>query len=204
MLLPLLLTAVPACARQWQLQTDYSGRTFFDNFEFFDQADPTHGHVSYVNSSTAFIDGLAFWTKDDTPGIQAEHWKHTALNEPRKSVRISSKDTFAGGLFIFDVALFPHGCGVWPALWMLGKAGPWPHGGEIDILENVHSSVRISMLCILLLGAGLGVGSILGHWGIRTVRGVAVVRSRAGMGRMGGLSTRVEVESLRCCGRVMD
>lgn len=135
---------------QWKLQTSYDGPTFFDHFDFFDQPDPTNGLVNYVSRDQAFRDGLAFWTVDGVPGIQAEHWKHTQLNEHRNSVRITSKATFAGGLYVFDIKMFPYGscvqyvitpgCGIWPALWMLGVDGPWPAGGEIDILEGVHNS----------------------------------------------------------------
>ena len=32
-------------------------------------------------------------------------------------------------------ALLPCGHGAWPAIWMLGEAGPWPQRGEIDIAE---------------------------------------------------------------------
>ncbi len=31
----------------------------------------------------------------------------------------------------------PVGAGLWPAFWMLGTAGHWPAGGEIDIMENI-------------------------------------------------------------------
>jgi beta-glucanase (GH16 family) len=31
----------------------------------------------------------------------------------------------------------PVGTGLWPAFWMLGTAGKWPAGGEIDITENI-------------------------------------------------------------------
>jgi beta-glucanase (GH16 family) len=31
----------------------------------------------------------------------------------------------------------PVGAGIWPAFWMLGTAGNWPAGGEIDIMENI-------------------------------------------------------------------
>lgn len=34
-------------------------------------------------------------------------------------------------------AKLPSGRGVWPAIWMLGSAGRWPAGGEIDIMEFV-------------------------------------------------------------------
>jgi hypothetical protein len=71
--------------------------------------------VTYVNKSQAFGEGLAFWTADGIPGIQAEHWATTNVGDARNSVRITSKALYAGGLFIFDVALMPWGCGVWPA-----------------------------------------------------------------------------------------
>jgi len=34
----------------------------------------------------------------------------------------------------------PIGAGLWPAFWMLGTAGKWPAGGEIDIMENIPES----------------------------------------------------------------
>jgi beta-glucanase (GH16 family) len=34
----------------------------------------------------------------------------------------------------------PVGAGLWPALWMLGTAGHWPAGGEIDIMENIPAT----------------------------------------------------------------
>jgi beta-glucanase (GH16 family) len=34
----------------------------------------------------------------------------------------------------------PVGAGLWPAFWMLGTAGHWPAGGEIDIMENIPAT----------------------------------------------------------------
>src|ERR1041385_1108818 len=31
----------------------------------------------------------------------------------------------------------PAGAGLWPAVWAMGAAKPWPENGEIDIMENV-------------------------------------------------------------------
>ena len=42
----------------------------------------------------------------------------------------------------------PVGAGLWPAFWMLGTAGNWPAGGEIDIMENIPEAGGS--------GAGLG------------------------------------------------
>jgi beta-glucanase (GH16 family) len=35
----------------------------------------------------------------------------------------------------------PVGAGLWPAFWMLGTAGKWPQGGEMDIMENIPEKV---------------------------------------------------------------
>lgn len=70
-------------------------------------------------------------------------------------VRISTKKTYNGGLFIADFFAMPHGCSVWPAYWSVGpnwpSAGTFPRvyhihdriliifTGEIDVLEGVHN-----------------------------------------------------------------
>lgn len=34
----------------------------------------------------------------------------------------------------------PSGCSTWPAWWLLSATGPWPAGGEIDIVEGVNNA----------------------------------------------------------------
>jgi hypothetical protein len=79
------------------------------------------------------------------------------------SVRISTTAKYNQGLWILDVEQAPWGCGTfslytlsegsrgndmakliylssgtWPAYWSTNEN--WPNDGEIDIIENVHSS----------------------------------------------------------------
>jgi hypothetical protein len=56
----------------------------------------------------------------------------------RDSIRISSKRAFDESVVIIDLEHMPHGCGTWPAFWSLSQKGPWPRGGEIDIIEVAH------------------------------------------------------------------
>lgn len=35
-------------------------------------------------------------------------------------------------------ARFKSAKGAWPALWMLGSKGAWPHNGEIDLMEHLN------------------------------------------------------------------
>jgi hypothetical protein len=56
----------------------------------------------------------------------------------RDSVRISTKAAYGDSLVILDLKHMPTGCGTWPAFWSTSRRGPWPTGGEIDIVEGVH------------------------------------------------------------------
>ena len=60
----------------------------------------------------------------------------------RPSIRIESKKTYQGGLFISDIQHMPGSiCGVWPAFWTFGaNRANYPNDGEIDILENISEN----------------------------------------------------------------
>jgi hypothetical protein len=53
----------------------------------------------------------------------------------RDSNRIRSKQAFDESVVILDLEHMPYGCGTWPAFWTTSQKGPWPTGGEIDVLE---------------------------------------------------------------------
>ncbi|KAH8089557.1 concanavalin A-like lectin/glucanase domain-containing protein [Filobasidium floriforme] len=140
-LVSLIFLALGTCAtaqRVWKPQIEYSGTTFFDGWSFFTDPDPSNGLVRYRDGDTAFAKGLAFWTQDGTPGIQADGWTTLNPGELRDSIRLHSKALFNGGLFIADFALMPWGCGIWPSFWTLGYGAVWPTLGEIDIVEGVQ------------------------------------------------------------------
>ncbi|KAL7420349.1 hypothetical protein Q5752_005319 [Cryptotrichosporon argae] len=138
----------------WDLQIEYSGYTFFDGFNFFNQT-----VVNYVDASTAFGDGLAFWTND---GV--EHWTNIAEGGSRDSVRIASKALFAGGLFVVDMALMPWGCGVWPAVWTLGYDGTWPDSRLYVMSDRKEGIANVEYKhtttgCVINATAGLFTGT---------------------------------------------
>ena len=70
--------------------------------------------------------------------MRADDW---SIVEPsargRDSVRISSKNAYNESIFVLDLAHMPAGCATWPAFWSLSQQGPWPNGGEIDIIEGM-------------------------------------------------------------------
>ena len=55
----------------------------------------------------------------------------------RDSVRISSWDAYEDSVIVLDIQHMPEGCATWPAFWTLSQNGPWPNGGEIDIVEGM-------------------------------------------------------------------
>ncbi|CZR66667.1 related to endo-1,3(4)-beta-glucanase [Phialocephala subalpina] len=130
-----------AAASTYQLDTDYSGSSFFNGFSFFTQPDYTHGFVSYLNQTTASSQGLIVTMANGSVYMGVDH---TSVLNPitgpgRASVRITSNKAWTHGLFILDLAHMPGtNCGSWPAYWMVGPN--WPAGGEIDVIEGVNSN----------------------------------------------------------------
>lgn len=121
-----------------------SGSSFFSNFDYFTDYDPTHGFVHYVDSEGSMAQNLtstpvtttASNTNLTTAVLRVDTSDKNATTG-RRSVRITSKQTYNTGLFIFDVLHSPYGCATWPALWMVDPNN-WPDYGEIDIMEAVN------------------------------------------------------------------
>jgi hypothetical protein len=51
---------------------------------------------------------------------------------------------YGDAVMVLDIDHMPAGCATWPAFWTLSSAGPWPRGGEIDIIEGLWIPSRVS------------------------------------------------------------
>jgi hypothetical protein len=139
----LLASALPSsCIATYTLAQDYTGVNFFNGFEFFTGADPTDGHVKFVDIHTANSTGIAGIMSGGSAnkavylGVDST----TIAPQGRGAIRVTSTRAFQHALVIADIAHMPGGvCGTWPAMWMLGADKPWPNGGEIDIVEGVNT-----------------------------------------------------------------
>lgn len=129
----------------YHLTQDFSGKNFFDNFDFFTGKDPTNGFVQYRDRDTAFANNLAGYNEDtDSVFLRADAQNIDPAG--RASVRVESKTSFNHGLLIADITHMPDNvCGSWPAFWLLGGPEEWPHAGEIDVLEGVNDEDENSM-----------------------------------------------------------
>ncbi|THH17556.1 hypothetical protein EW146_g3274 [Bondarzewia mesenterica] len=122
-------------------QVDYhGGSTFLDDWDFFTSTDPTKGYVNYVDKNTAVSSGLAYLQSDGAYVLAVDDTTTLPSGARRNSIRISSKKTYNGGLFIADFWAMPTGCGTWPAWWSVRSGSGWPAGGEIDIVEGVNNA----------------------------------------------------------------
>jgi len=133
LLLFILLNPVQSYYSGYLLNANYSGTTFFNNFWFFNQSDPTNGYVDYVNAQDAFAWGYV--KAQDPVYIGCDSWSISS-GRGRGSVRIQSYQSWTQGLFLIDLQHMPTGCGTWPAFWLCGS--DWPNNGEIDIIEGVN------------------------------------------------------------------
>lgn len=157
---PLGLVLVPALVTQaYYLRDSFKGLDFFDNWiwETFD--DPTHGRVNYVDMPIAQASNLSYGSifshqvlllflfptlrmlaSDDTFVMRVDANNTVpSTARGRDSVRIISKSSYGDSLLVLQLKHMPEGCATWPAFWTLSAAGPWPNGGEIDIIEGCSS-----------------------------------------------------------------
>lgn len=123
-----ILTFVSSVNGAYTLQDDYSGTNFFSMFDFFTDADPTHGYVDYVAQSAAQSAGLI--NTNNGQIYMGVDTKNVASGRGRQSVRLTSKATYNSGLIILDLAHMPGSiCGTWPAFWTVGP--DWPNNGKL-------------------------------------------------------------------------
>ncbi|KIW17498.1 hypothetical protein PV08_04692 [Exophiala spinifera] len=150
-LLSASVSAAPANT-YYALDTEYSGTSFFDGFNFQNTADYSHGFVTYGDRSFSESNGLISYDggsvqmrvdSTHTYDGNADYYLINGVGRP--SVRIQSAKSWTHGLFIADIKHIPTttttgGCSVWPAYWTLGN-GEWPYTGEIDIIEGANNQV---------------------------------------------------------------
>lgn len=124
------LLSTPSWA-QYSLQTDFMSGNFFDQFSFWDSADPTNGFVTYEPQSVAQSSGLI---ESSSGNVKLLVDSTNVTPNGRPSVRLTSTASWDEGLFIADIEHMPGGvCGTWPAMWLVGPN--WPAGGEIGMLQ---------------------------------------------------------------------
>lgn len=131
---------------RYTLVEKHEGSSFFSNFTFFTDPDPTHGFVKYVDEAEARSSGLIGIEKRyggrEIAWMGVDYKNVTPKGRP--SVRIESKTRYNKGLWIADFAHVPGAaCGSWPAYWLLGPE--WPNSGEIDIYEGVNLALSNDM-----------------------------------------------------------
>ncbi|KIL69297.1 glycoside hydrolase family 16 protein [Amanita muscaria Koide BX008] len=124
-------------ASKYTLQDYYKGQSFLDDWDYFTGGDPTGGNVVYLNRDDAVAKNLTYVQPDGVTMLAVDDYSDVPAGGNRNSVRIQTKKSYSGGLFIADFWAMPHGCSVWPAYWSIGPN--WPDAGEIDIIEGINN-----------------------------------------------------------------
>ncbi|KAJ7134267.1 glycoside hydrolase family 16 protein [Mycena epipterygia] len=133
-------------ATTYDMVKEYSGSTFFNDWNFYGHFDNlTNGDAVFVTSSVASSSKLAYVDSATNRAIiKVDNTSTVAFTDKRNTVRISSKDEFSvGSVWIADMYHVPFGCSVWPAFW--SQAPDWPTGGEIDTFEHWNMELHNEM-----------------------------------------------------------
>jgi len=121
---------------QYHATDSWVGSQFYDGFQFFNQGDPTHGRVNYIDQATAQNLNLTHATSSSFV-MAADSTTVLDPNGPgRNAIRIQSNNQYSTHVVVLDLAHMPEGCGTWPAFWETGAN--WPSNGEVDIIEGVN------------------------------------------------------------------
>ncbi|KAF8894125.1 concanavalin A-like lectin/glucanase domain-containing protein [Infundibulicybe gibba] len=137
----LVLATVVIANNSYLLQDELIGESFYSAFKWETFDDPTRGRVNYVDQVTARNTNLSSVSLNGNFIMRADAYQVVQPGaRGRDSVRITSNTAYDEAILVLDLAHMPEGCGTWPAWWTLSKAGPWPHGGEIDIIEGVNTA----------------------------------------------------------------
>ncbi|KZV90798.1 glycoside hydrolase family 16 protein [Exidia glandulosa HHB12029] len=132
-------------AKQYKISSNVVGTKFYDFFNFYSAADPTHGRVQYVNKDTARKHNLTSTSAHSFVMRTDSKNKLSAGGPGRMSIRLESKKKYKTHVAVLDLRHMPQGAGTWPAYWMTGDN--WPNLGELDIIENVNdASENVSSL----------------------------------------------------------
>lgn len=117
----------------------YVGPDFFQYWNFYTGPDPTHGTVDFVSEWEGWQNKLLDASEAGVL-MRVDNTTVVGGQGGRKAVRIESKNSYNGGLFVVTLENVPTACGAWPAFWMFGDDAQhaWPRWGEYDILESIH------------------------------------------------------------------
>ncbi|TFK44959.1 glycoside hydrolase family 16 protein [Crucibulum laeve] len=133
---------------QYGLIKEYSGSTFFDEWDYFDAPDaPTSGDVIFVSEAVGKSSMLTYVDPQSNRAImRVDNTSVVPFNEKRNAVRITTKESYAvGSVWIADMYHVPFGCSVWPSWWSFSTSTVWPTGGEIDVFEGINLSPTSQM-----------------------------------------------------------
>ncbi|KAF8264597.1 concanavalin A-like lectin/glucanase domain-containing protein, partial [Lactarius quietus] len=128
---------VHAC-QGFYLQEEWIGKDFYEGWNWETENDYTDGRVNYVSMADAqsknltYVENDVFFMRADDVSIVSPSARG------RDSIRLSSQVAYNESITVLDLQHMPAGCTTWPAFWTVSQAGPWPKGGEIDIVEGVN------------------------------------------------------------------
>jgi len=135
--LPLSLPQLASSAT-YTLTKRWAGNNFLSSdWVWYTGYDPSNGRVNYVTRTVAEQEGLV-QTSGDVLFLRSDHFRTLSPVLGRDSIRISSQESWDDAIFVLDLKHMPTGCATSPAFWTRSATGPWPAGGEIDIIEGVN------------------------------------------------------------------
>jgi beta-glucanase (GH16 family) len=91
---------------------------------------------AYIQDGNLIIEGRREEVRNNRYDSLSTNWKEKRPHAEYTSASINTRSKVEFQHGIIEVrAKIDTALGMWPAIWTLGKAKPWPANGEIDIME---------------------------------------------------------------------
>ncbi|MBP3318331.1 MAG: glycoside hydrolase family 16 protein [Alistipes sp.] len=129
----------------WSDEFNKDGRPDPSKWSYEKGFERNHEAQYYQRENVECKDGLLIFEGRKERRVSFEYdpngrgWDQKPLYAEYTSASINTRGKFAFRYGRMEVrAKIPAEKGSWPAIWLLGKQYPWPHNGEIDVMEYYH------------------------------------------------------------------
>lgn len=140
--------SIPGYQLVWSDEFDHEGQpdakkwTYEEGFVRNEELQWYQPKNAYCEDGLLVIEGKEERVPNPHYDAEGSSWKNTRQYSEYTSASVTTRGLHSWKYGIFQIkAKIKAEPGLWPAIWALGVENPWPHNGEIDIMEYYQDMI---------------------------------------------------------------